>query len=105
MIHGPEIFVLNKMPLYQVRKMDRQIIKVFEAVTPSKAAIKAFNCQRRKETGLTEFHCMVYTEGKKFMTEYHVSLEAIDPTSATEHEKKFRIQNRTIAKKVSQDPW
>lgn len=100
-ILGHGIIVLNKMPLYQVRRMDRQIIRVFEAMTPAKAAIKAFNCHRRQNDYSESeiFHCMVYTEGKRSMTEYEVQLQPIE--NPTEHEKKYNIHNRTIAKKVS----
>lgn len=86
------------MPLYQVRNKDKAVIDVFEAVSPSNAACKAFNSERRKNK-ITEMQCFVVTEGKRTMTAYLVKLVPLEKPN--DHEKKHNILHKTHAFKIS----
>lgn len=85
------------MPLYQVRNHEKQIIDVFEAVSPSNAACKAFNKVRR-QIKITEMQCFVVTEGKRTMTAYLVKLVPLEKPN--DHEKKHNILMKTQAFKI-----
>jgi hypothetical protein len=85
------------MPLYQVRNATKEIIDVFEAVSPSNAACKAFNSVRRK-TKITEMQCYVVTEGKRNMVAYLVKLVPLEKPN--DHERKHNILMKTHAFKI-----
>lgn len=93
------------MPLYQVRDDAKNVVGVFESVSPSKAACKAFNSQRRKEPpdSSGSMKLFVATEGKRFLVGYMVRVEPLE--KQTPHESKHGITTATRATRIADDDF
>jgi hypothetical protein len=72
------------MPLYLVRHKDTDFKETVEAVSPSRAACKAFHILTRKHPSLSEPVISVITEGKRYDQCYRVALAPVENPTAFE---------------------
>lgn len=83
------------MPLYLVRW--DEFNERYDAVSPSKAACKAFHSVCKTHGTDTPITVSVVTEGKRYAQSYDVRLEAI--VAPNDHERLHNITRRTVATK------
>lgn len=84
-----------------VKHEDSGSVSSVNAVSPSKAACKAFASQRRKGSTEKAMRFRVSTEGLVASKVYSVSLEKI--LQQNEHEAKHNITHKAVAQKVTPD--
>jgi hypothetical protein len=89
------------MPLYMVKHEGTGNIASYNAVSPSKAACKAFASQRRKGAQEKSMMFRVTTEGLVASKVYTVGLKEI--VSQNEHEAKHNITHKAVARKITPD--
>jgi hypothetical protein len=89
------------MPLYKVRIVpDPKVQTVVEAVSPSKAACKAFQIFRRRNEVNSCRSLEVYTEGKRASAKYKI--ETVEIANQNEHEKLHDIRHKNVAVRVDE---
>ena len=93
--------IVQKMPLYLVKHESTGTIASYNAVSPSKAACKAFASQRRKGCADTPMRFQVTTEGLVASKMYSVHLQLI--VHKNEHEAKHNITHKAVAFKITPD--
>jgi hypothetical protein len=87
------------MPLYIVRR--NSFKDTIEAVSPSRAACKAYHAIVRKHPDVSDPIISVITEGKRYDQLYRVSLVPIESPSA--FEASHRITHAATAVKISRE--
>lgn len=84
------------MPLYKVRIFPQNgQSTVVDAVSPSKAACKAFQIFRKKDNSEICRSVEVFTEGKRASAKYKI--ERVEIEHPNEHEKLHNIRHRNVA--------
>lgn len=89
------------MPLYKVRDPLHNECIVLKAISPSKAACRAFHSFRRKYLVTLPYVLDVFTEGKKLVSKYNIDVIAIENPNS--HELLHGIHTKTIATRIHND--